>query len=48
MAPKLIFTITPGRSGTAYLARLLGAIPGVSAYHEPGHAGGAKRSANRP
>ena len=35
MAPKLIFTITPGRSGTAYLARLLGAIPGVSAYHEP-------------
>ena len=32
---KLIFTVTPGRSGTSYLAQLLAAIPGVSAHHEP-------------
>ena len=31
----LIFTVTPGRSGTKYLAALLGAIPGIAAYHEP-------------
>jgi hypothetical protein len=31
----LIFTVTPGRSGTKYLAALLGTVPGVSACHEP-------------
>ena len=31
----LIFTVTPGRSGTKYLTALLGAIPGVAAHHEP-------------
>jgi hypothetical protein len=31
----LIFTVTPGRSGSKYLAALLSTIPGVSAYHEP-------------
>ena len=30
----LVFTVTPGRSGTKYLATLL-AIPGVAAHHEP-------------
>jgi hypothetical protein len=32
---KLVFTVTPGRSGTAYLAKLLEIVPGVSAHHEP-------------
>ncbi len=32
---SLIFTVTPGRSGTKYLAALLGAIPGVASHHEP-------------
>ena len=32
---KLIFTVTPGRSGTAYLAKLLASIPNVTAHHEP-------------
>lgn len=32
---RLIFTVTPGRSGTSYLAKLLGTIPNVSAHHEP-------------
>jgi hypothetical protein len=32
---SLIFTVTPGRSGTKYLAALLGSVPGVAAYHEP-------------
>ncbi len=32
---KLIFTVTPGRSGSAYLTQLLGAVPGVEAQHEP-------------
>ena len=32
---KLIFTVSPGRSGTHYLAKLLATIPGVSSYHEP-------------
>lgn len=32
---SLIFTVTPGRSGTKYLAALLASIPGVAAYHEP-------------
>jgi hypothetical protein len=31
----LIFTVTPGRSGTKYLTALLGAVPGVGAFHEP-------------
>jgi hypothetical protein len=30
----LVFTVTPGRSGTKYLAALL-AVPGVAAHHEP-------------
>ena len=34
-AKSLIFTVTPGRSGTKYLAALLASIPGVAAYHEP-------------
>ena len=32
---SLIFTVTPGRSGTKYLAALLGSVPGVAAHHEP-------------
>lgn len=32
---RLIFTITTGRSGTAYLARILSFVPNVVAYHEP-------------
>jgi len=32
---ELIFTVTPGRSGSTYLARLLETIPDVSAHHEP-------------
>ena len=32
---SLVFTVTPGRSGTKYLAMLLGGVPGVSAHHEP-------------
>jgi hypothetical protein len=32
---SLIFTVTPGRSGTKYLTALLGAVPGVAAHHEP-------------
>ncbi len=32
---RLIFTITPGRSGTAYLAFVLSLLPGVSSRHEP-------------
>ncbi|MEJ2117852.1 MAG: hypothetical protein P8Y36_08085 [Alphaproteobacteria bacterium] len=31
----LIFTVTPGRSGSKYLAKLLSTIPGVSSHHEP-------------
>lgn len=34
-AKRLIFTVTTGRSGTALAARLLDAVPGVSAWHEP-------------
>lgn len=33
--PRLIFCLTPGRSGTRYLAAWLDAIPGVHAAHEP-------------
>ena len=32
---RLIFTITTGRSGTAYLASIFGYAKGVSAFHEP-------------
>lgn len=32
---RLIFTVTAGRTGTAYLAKLLDTVPTVSAYHEP-------------
>ena len=31
----LIFTVTPGRSGTKYLTALLGSVPGVASHHEP-------------
>ena len=31
----LIFTITPGRSGTKYLATLFNSLSNVSAHHEP-------------
>ena len=34
-AKKLIFTVTPGRSGTSYLAKLFEGVPGVGAHHEP-------------
>jgi hypothetical protein len=33
--PRLIFTLSPGRCGTKYLAALLNAIPGVCGIHEP-------------
>jgi hypothetical protein len=33
--PRLIFTLSPGRCGTKYLAALLNAIPGVHGVHEP-------------
>jgi hypothetical protein len=32
---RLIFTVTTGRSGTDYLARLMECVPGVSSHHEP-------------
>jgi len=32
---RLIFTVTTGRSGTAYLTRLLGCVSGIVSYHEP-------------
>ena len=32
---RLIFCVTPGRSGTNYLAKLLEKVPNVGAYHEP-------------
>jgi len=32
---RLIFTVTTGRSGTAYLTTLFQYLPGVAAYHEP-------------
>ncbi|MEM1384712.1 MAG: hypothetical protein AAF713_09690 [Pseudomonadota bacterium] len=32
---RLIFCATPGRSGTAFLTRLLGRVPGIAAAHEP-------------
>jgi hypothetical protein len=35
MNKRLIFTVSSGRCGTAYLAELLGAIPGVASFHEP-------------
>jgi hypothetical protein len=31
----LIFTVTPGRSGTKYLTALLGSVPGIASHHEP-------------
>ena len=31
----LIFTVTPGRSGTKYLCALLGSVPGIASHHEP-------------
>jgi hypothetical protein len=31
---RLIFTVTTGRSGTDYLARMLGCVPGVASRHE--------------
>jgi len=33
--PRLIFCLTTGRSGTAYLTEMMSAVPGVSAHHEP-------------
>ena len=32
---KLIYTVTAGRTGTQYLARLLALAPGVASFHEP-------------
>lgn len=32
---RLIFTVTTGRSGTDYLARLMDCVPGVASVHEP-------------
>ncbi|MBI5451554.1 MAG: hypothetical protein HY940_09390 [Gammaproteobacteria bacterium] len=32
---SLIFTVTSGRSGSAYLSQLLGSLPGVHSEHEP-------------
>ncbi|WP_020177046.1 glycosyltransferase [Methyloferula stellata] len=32
---RLVLTVTPGRSGTGYLAALVNAIPGIDALHEP-------------
>jgi hypothetical protein len=32
---QLIFTVTPGRSGSLYLSKLLAAVPSVHADHEP-------------
>ena len=32
---RLLFTVTPGRSGTGYLAKLLSFVPGVASFHEP-------------
>lgn len=32
---RLIFTVTPGRSGTFYLTRLLQGLPDIHAEHEP-------------
>jgi hypothetical protein len=32
---RLVFSVTTGRSGTGYLARLLDMLPGVGAFHEP-------------
>lgn len=32
---RLIFTVTTGRSGTAYLAKILELLPDVASFHEP-------------
>jgi len=32
---RLILTVTPGRSGTGYLTKLLKAVPGIYSDHEP-------------
>lgn len=32
---RLIFTLSPGRCGTKYLAYAMGLVPGVAAFHEP-------------
>ena len=32
---RLIFTVTTGRSGTGYLAKMLSFVPNVVSYHEP-------------
>ena len=32
---RLIFTVTAGRSGTSYLAKLLALVPEVASFHEP-------------
>ena len=34
-AKRLIFTVTTGRSGTLYLARVLGLFRGTKSLHEP-------------
>ena len=33
--PRIFFTVTPGRSGTKYLAQELNRLPGVCSVHEP-------------
>lgn len=32
---RLIFTVTTGRSGTGYLAKVLSFVPGIASFHEP-------------
>jgi hypothetical protein len=32
---RLVFTVTTGRSGTAYLSHMLSLVPGTSSHHEP-------------
>ena len=32
---RLVFTVTPGRNGSHYLAELLALLPKVTSYHKP-------------
>ena len=35
MSTRMIFVLSPGRTGTGYLAKMMETVPGVSAHHEP-------------